>query len=163
MGPQYLEIFPEACQISLKPGEALEDFSCRLFDLKSFEPLHDDLQIGIERVGRDRDHPFFKSCGKDAPLLTQVFILEYGFVVDIFSRNIHQCEVIGALVWKDVFFGYLIYMFFDVGHEFFSEVILFLRVFFACEFLEVFQREFGVDRDNVVTDMDRVADIVFER
>src|SRR2546428_11215610 len=58
----------------------------------------DRLQVGVEAVGRHRDDLAVEAVGGETGLL----VADDGLVVDVLGRDVHECEVVGALVGEHV-------------------------------------------------------------
>lgn len=154
MRAQDLEIVLEPAEVAPQPGQGLKNGQRGFFDLEPLEPQDDDLKISIKGIRGDRDNPLLERVGKEAFFLPKAFVLEDGLVIDVFGRDVHQGKIIGSFVRKDVFCGDSVDVFLDVAHEFLLKTVFFLQVVFLDVFFEILQREFGVDRDQAVADLD---------
>src|SRR2546425_1308776 len=100
-----LERGPEPRELLAEPAEVLLDLAGLLLHPHAFEPMEDHQQVRIEGVGRHGDDAAAQRVPEDALRIPRIFRAQHRLVVHVLGRDVHQREVIGALVRPDVLVG----------------------------------------------------------
>src|SRR5262245_53936922 len=89
----------ELLQFDLQRFNFAQHRFCALTDAQAVQPHHDGLQVGVERVGRDRNHPFLNAVLVE---VVSVLIADDCLVVNVLRRDVHQGKGQRAIGGADV-------------------------------------------------------------
>src|SRR5713101_681312 len=146
-----VERVPELLEVAAEPREPLLDLLGAPLDLESLQAKHDHLEIRVQAVRRHGDDALGGGVNPRR-VLVERFVPRDRLEVDVLRRDVHQGEVVGALVGQDVFLGDLVHPRLDVANE--SAAPRLARGILALldHALEILEGELGVDGHHPVPD-----------
>ncbi len=156
--PHHVERLAELVEVPAQATEPRLDLLGVALDPQPAQPQHDDPQVGVEGIGRDRHHPPGQRVGGRRVLLAVV--PDDDLVVDVLGRDVHEGEVEGALVREDVLLGDLVDPVLDVAQERAPQRAALVLVGLLEDASEVLQGELRVDRNDALADADGRVDPV---
>src|SRR2546426_801298 len=92
------EVLLQAIEVAAKTRQQPHHLLGARLDPDPAQPERDRLQVGVEAVGRHRDDLAVEAVGGETGLL----VADDGLVVDVLGRDVHEREVVGALVGEHV-------------------------------------------------------------
>src|SRR5581483_8616181 len=136
----------------------LTDLFCPRFYLQPFQAQDDGLEIRVKAVRRNRNHALRHRVGAERLIARDGVLFDDRFVVNVLRRYIHQREIVGSLVGKDVFRRDRINVLLDIAGEHLFRLHLFLVRAAVEHALEVLEREFGIYGHERAAELDRRID-----
>jgi hypothetical protein len=91
-----------------------EDFPGALLHFQTPEPQKNGMQVRIETIRRDRDDMLLKGRFAKTFSFSNGFVLDEGLIVNILCRDVHESEIAGSFMGKDILIGDGLHMFFHV-------------------------------------------------
>ena len=153
------EIVAKFGKVSLQPAQILNNFFGSVFDAHAFETQDDGLQVGVETIGRYRNHSFTHGILAQIALVGG-FVLDDRFVVNIFRRNIHESKIVGAFVGKNILSRDGVNMFAHIGRKLSLGPAALVVARRLQQAFEIFQGELRVHRNQRGAQLDHRVDFL---
>ena len=121
-----------------------------VLDAETAKAEHDRLEVGVEATRRDRNHLPLERVAGEAPLAAELLVAHDRLVVDVLGGDVHEREIVGALVRHDVLGGDVVDVLLHPCDEGAAAPLAFLVVRGLEEATEVLEGELRIDRDEAL-------------